>query len=284
MKLTIYDAKKAKKGDCSLPKQFQEDVRVDLIQRAVRALQANARQSYGADPEAGKRASAELSRRRRKYRGSYGQGISRVPRKILTRRGTRMYMVGAFAPGTVGGRRAHPPKSMKSWIQKVNVRENRKAIRSALAAVVDGKLVRARGHKVPDEYPFVLDSSFEKLAKTADVVNALETLGLNDELARAEPTKVRAGKATYRGRRTKRATSLLLVTSEPCALMKGAGSIPGVEVVPIRSLNASLLAPGTHPGRATLFTDAALKVMESENLFLDGGKKPRTARVTGEAA
>ena len=270
MKATILDIKKGMKGERTLPRQFQEPVRTDLIARAVHALQAAARQPYGADPEAGKRASAELSRRRRAYRGSYGQGISRVPRKILTRRGTRIYYVGAFAPGTVGGRRAHPPKAEKVWEQKLNKRENRKAIRSALAAVMDKAIVEARGHKVPAEYPFLIENTFESLAKTAQVESALVSLGFADDLKRAATTKVRAGRAKLRGRKTKRATSLLIVTSkQDVALATSAVNIPGVETCSIDALNAALLAPGTHPGRATLFTEAAIARLEKEGLFLD---------------
>jgi large subunit ribosomal protein L4e len=279
MKLQILTTDKSATGNVTLPKQFDEPVREDLIKRAVHALQAAARQAYGADPEAGKRSSAELSRRRRKYRGSYGKGISRVPRKILTRRGTQMYMVGAFAPGTVGGRRAHAPKAEKSWEQKVNTRENRKAIRSALAAVMDKEIVTARGHKVPDSYPFVLDNSFQELEKTAAVKKALLALDLTAELARAEPTTVRAGKGKMRGRKTKRATSLLIVTGiEECKLELSAANIPGVDVVPVNALNAELLAPGTHAGRATLFTQQALVDLEKEKLFLDAGKKRQAAK------
>ncbi|RME31723.1 50S ribosomal protein L4 [Candidatus Woesearchaeota archaeon] len=279
MKLAILNAKKEHKGDQELPKQFGESVRPDLIARAVRALQAQRRQPYGADPRAGKRASAELSRRRRKYRGSYGSGISRVPRKILTRRGIRMYWVGAFAPGTVGGRRAHPPKAAKRWVQKLNVRERRKAIRSALAAVMNRDLVVARGHRPPQSYPFILDSSIELIAKTKDAEAALSTLGFDDELARCERTKVRAGKATMRGRRKKRPTGILLVVGEKnVPLIKAAGNIAGLEVVHVRALNTELLAPGTHPGRVTLFTTSALKIMQDEGLFLDVGKRRLSAQ------
>ncbi len=277
MKLAVLDTKNAKKGEVELPQQFSEPVREDLITRAVHALQANARQAYGADPEAGKRASAELSRRRRKYRGSYGFGMSRVPRKILSRRGTRMYMVGAFAPGTVGGRRAHAPKASKKWSQKINTRENRKAIRSALAATVDASLVKGRGHKVPDSYPFVIDG-FDSLAKTVDVKKALLSLGFKDELARASKTKTRAGIGKMRGRKTKRATSLLLVTGNGAGLKKAAKNVAGVDVVSVNELNAELLAPGTHPGRATLFTKNALALMTEKKLFLDAGKKPQAAK------
>ena len=156
MKLNIISASKEKKKEIDLPSQFNEEVRPDVISRAVFAIQSNKRQPYGASPEAGKRASAEISRRRHDYRGSYGHGISRVPRKILTRRGTRMYWVGAFAPGTVGGRRAHPPKAEKNYSQKINKKERRKAIRSAIAASIIKELVEQRGHKVPADYPFVL--------------------------------------------------------------------------------------------------------------------------------
>lgn len=279
MKLPILDAKRAKQGELELPKQFKEPFRPDLIRRAVHALQAAARQPYGSDPEAGKRSSAELSRRRRKYRGSYGAGISRVPRKILSRRGTRMYWVGAFAPGTVGGRRAHPPKAEKQWEQKINTRENRKAIRSALAATVDSARVAARGHKVPKEYPFLLDPSFEGLTRTSDVKKALLGLGFADELARAEKGRVRAGKGKMRGRKTVRATSLLLVCADGDApLLKAARNVPGVDVVPVDALNAELLAPGTHAGRATLLTSAAIGRL-AEGLFLDTGKKKQAGTI-----
>ena len=103
MKLPLLDTKAASQGETVLPSQFKEAYRPDLIKRAIQALQSLLRQPYGADPRAGMRHSAEVSRRRRKYRGSYGQGISRVPRKILSRRGTRFNWTGAQSPGTVGG-------------------------------------------------------------------------------------------------------------------------------------------------------------------------------------
>jgi large subunit ribosomal protein L4e len=278
MKLHVIDQQKAKKGELELPSQFSEPVRLDLIVRAVLALQGNARQPYGTDPRAGKRASATVSKRRRDYRGSYGHGISRTPRKVLSRSGTRFFWVGAFAPNTVGGRRAHPPKATKVWAQKLNRKENRKAIRSCLAATLDKGLVAARGHQLPAEYPFILDSSFESIAKTRDAEQALVLLGFVAELDRASKTTVRPGKAKMRGRKTKRPTSLLLVTgSAEAKLVKAAANLPGVDVVPVNSLNAELLAPGTHPGRATLFTEQAIAAMREQKLFLttNGGAEPQ---------
>ena len=94
MKLKIFGTSEDKTGEINLPSQFNEDIRPDLIKRAVLALQSGRRKAYGAAPEAGKRASSTLSKRRRRYRGSYGFGISRTPRKILSRRGRRMFWVG----------------------------------------------------------------------------------------------------------------------------------------------------------------------------------------------
>ena len=268
MELSILSTKNEEKGKIKLPKQFEEEVREDLIKKVVLSMQSSNRQPYGADPEAGKRASAELSRRRRKYRGSYGIGISRVPRKILTRRGTRMNCVGAFAPGTVGGRRAHAPKADKSWEKKTNTKENRKAIRSAMSATMVPEIVKFRGHNIPDNYPFALEESFEALEKTKDVNEALKTIGLKDELKRSAQKKVRAGKGTMRGRKYKKKKGILVVVSKDCNLLKSAKNIAGLDVVEVKNLNAELLAPGSTPGRVTLFTKNSIEELEKNKIFM----------------
>jgi large subunit ribosomal protein L4e len=60
----------------------------------------------------------------------------------------------------------------------------------------------------------------------------------------------------------------LFVVSGECKFAKACGSIPGVEVVAVKKVNAELLAPGTHAGRLTIFTDKAVEIMEKENLFM----------------
>ena len=225
-------------------------------------------ESYGAHPDAGQRQKGKLSRRRRDYKGSYGIGISRVPRKILSHAGTRFNWAGAVAPGTVGGRRAHPPKAERVWKKKLNIKERRKAIRSALAATIDKRYVEARNHAIPKEYPFIVSASLEDIGRTKDAKQALSALGFTDELARAEVKKVRAGKGKSRGRKYAKRVGPLLVVSGSCKLQKGAQNIPGIRIVEVKKLNASLLAPGCDPGRATIFTDAALDVMTKEKLFM----------------
>jgi len=267
MKIPIIDESNNKVGDLKLPQQFEEELRPDIVQRAVLTIQSHKRQPYAAAENAGKRAAAKLSRRRRKYRGSYGIGISRVPRKILTRRGTRMNWVGAFAPGTVGGRRAHPPKSEKIWHIKINKKERLKAIRSAIAATMIKEVVAERGHLIPPNYPFALDEKFETMSKTKQVLQSLIKLGLQQELHRAEEKKVRPGKGKSRGRKYRTKKGPLIVVSKNGKLSQAITNIPGMDVIEVRKINAELLAPGGNQGRMTLWTSAAINILDKENLF-----------------
>lgn len=267
MKIKIFDGKSMELGSIDLPSQFNEEIRPDLIKRAVHASQANARQKYGAKPDAGLRVSADLSRKRHDYKGSYGHGISRVPRKIMSARGTRFNWVGAEVPGTVGGRRAHPPKSEKEWSKKINKKERKKAIRSALSATLIPQIVSQRGHLIPKNYPFVLNDDLETLSKTSETLTILKKLGLTEELFRTESKKVRAGKGKARGRKYKTKVGPLIVVSKPCSLQKAAKNILGLDVRVVSRLSTELLAPGADYGRLTLFTKLALERMEKENLF-----------------
>ncbi|MAE42860.1 50S ribosomal protein L4 [Candidatus Woesearchaeota archaeon] len=268
MKLSIFETSKSKTGEISLPRQFNEEVRPDLIKRAVLALQSNRKQPYGASPQAGKRSSAMLSKRRRAYRGCYGFGISRTPRKVLSRRGRRLFWVGAFAPNTVGGRRAHPPKAEKILSKKINKKERRKAIRSAISATVISDLVKSRGHILPENYPLVLGKNFEDFSKTKEVLATLKNFGFEKELERTNKKSIRAGKGKARGRKYKTKKGPLIVVSKENNLTKAASNIPGIEVVNVKDLNAELLAPGAIPGRLTLWTKAAIELLEKEKLFL----------------
>jgi large subunit ribosomal protein L4e len=268
MELKVFDENGEESGSVLLPKQFDEEIRADLVHKAILAIWSHKRQPYGAKTDAGMRASAKLSRRRRAYRGGYGKGMSRIPRKVMTRRGTQMHLVGAVVPGTVGGRRAHAPKAEKKWDIKINDKERRKAIRSALSAVMKSDIVKARGHRIPENYPFVLDNSFESLDKTKQIVDVLKKLKFDAELERTSVKKIRAGKGKARGRKYVTKVGPLVVVGENCALQKSARNVLGLDIVKVNEVNAELLAPGTHLGRLTLFTKSALEKLEKEKLFM----------------
>jgi large subunit ribosomal protein L4e len=57
----------------------------------------------------------------------------------------------------------------------------------------------------------------------------------------------------------KQAIGPLIVVSEKKGLVNAAGNIPGVDIVTVKNLNAEILAPGTHPGRLTLWTSSAIE-------------------------
>nr|NIQ06333.1 50S ribosomal protein L4 [Candidatus Korarchaeota archaeon] len=47
-----------------------------------------------------------------------------------------------------------------------------------------------------------------------------------------------------------------------------ARNLPGVDIVKVNNLNVELLAPGTHPGRLTVWTSSALEKLNE--LFGEG--------------
>lgn len=277
MKAVLKSTSGENKGHVELPSQFHEPVRPDLIKRAVLSIQSHKRQPFGTDPEAGKKVSSKISRRRRNYKGAYGHGISRVPRKILSHSGTRFNWQAAEVPSVVGGRQAHPPKVTKIWDRKMNNKERRKAIRSAMAASVDKALVVARGHKVT-EYPIVLDDAVESFKKSKEILDLFTKLGLDDEMERASKKTMVTGVGRTRGRTSKKRKGPLLVVSKSCDLYKAARNVPGVDIVIVDSLNAELLAPGCDCGRLTLYTKGAIDKLEKSNLFFENASEAKPVK------
>ncbi len=221
-------------------------MRPDLIKRAVAAFQANRRQSYGPAPSSGLRHAVSW--------WGKGRGVSRVPRLKNSRR-------AAQAPGTVGGRRAHPPRPDRVWEKKLNKKERKLARLSALAATADPSLVALRGHRFQDHVsvPVVVDGKVEEIERTSDAVELLTSLGLYEDVERAEVKKVRAGKGKMRGRRYRRKKGPLVVMTAGCPGAKAFRNLPGVEVTSPTGLNAETLAPGGLPGRLTLFSKEAFE-------------------------
>jgi large subunit ribosomal protein L4e len=228
-------------GDAELPDVFTTQFRPDLIRRAVLAAQANRKQDYGADEHAGMRTPAESF-------GS-GRGMAHVPRE-----GGQ----GRRVPQTVGGRRAHPPKSEKDRSLDVNDKERKQATRSAIAATADPDLVAERGHEFDDDvgFPVVVSDEFEDLVKTRAAVETLEALGLYADIERADETKIRAGQGSSRGRKYRRPKSILVVTSEEPS--RAARNLAGADVATAREVNTEDLAPGAQAGRLTVWTESAL--------------------------
>ena len=260
-KVKTYSLKGKAGTAITLPSQFDTPFRPDVIKRAVLALQSKRYQPKGVDEFAGKRNTAES--------WQTGHGRSRMPR--VKGSGTGAANRAAFAPGTVGGRVAHPPEARKVLLERINRKENRLAIRSAIAATANKEQVAARGHKIDDvpELPLVIDDKIESLITTKDVIESLNKLGLEEDLKRASDGRgIRAGKGKMRGRKMKSPKSLLIVVGEDKGISTAARNLPGIDIVEVQGLNAELLAPGTHAGRLVVWSKSAIERLEKEALFV----------------
>jgi len=259
-KVKTYSLKGKAGTAIDLPSHFDTPYRPDLIKRAVLAVQSRRYQPHGVDELAGKRNTAKS--------WQTGHGRSRIPR--IQGSGTSAANQAGFAPGTVGGRVAHPPEARKVLVERINKKENRLAIRSAIAATGSKDRVSERGHKVDDvpEFPLVVDDSLETLITTKEVIDAIAKLGLSADLDRAiTGTGIRAGKGKMRGRKKRVPKSFLIVVGEDQGIGLAARNLPGVDIVEVQGLNAELLAPGTHSGRLVVWTKSAVERLEKENLF-----------------
>ncbi len=254
-----------------LPEVFRAPLRFDLIRRAVTAFQANRRQTYGPNRKAGMRHSVRWSGK--------GHGVSRVPRI----RGT---MIGAQAPGTVGGRKGHGPKPGADWSMKINAKERVKARNAALSALRHSEIVARRGHRFDEDrtLPIVVENDLEEIWKSLEAdrkdrkekeedgadriraakrsVEILRALGILRDVERAsEGTHIRAGRGKMRGRAYRTPRSVLFVATKADSVARVFRNLPGVEIVSPSGLNAEVLAPGGDPGRLTVFTENALEVL-----------------------
>ena len=248
----VFDLKGEEVNKVNLPQIFNTPSRPDVIKRAVVAIQSHRIQPQGRDPMAGKKNTA-VSRHA-------GLGISRVPR--LRERGQR----AAFAPGTVGGRSAHPPESIKKIKKKIPKKEMTLAIRSAISATGSKDAVTLRGHIVDDipDFPLVVVDDIQNIKKTKDIEETLINLGVWADIFRVkESRKIRSGKGKMRGRKMKQSVGPLLVVSKNDGIAEAARNLPGLDVVIVESLNAEILAPGTHSGRLTIWTNSALTKLDS---------------------
>ena len=256
----------------TLPDVFNTEIRNDLVKSAVHASRANRRQPYGHREHDGKKAPQPGMKHSVEWWGK-GRGVSRIMRKTGQR-------TAAQNPHTRGGRRAHGPMVAKNWSQKFNTKQKIMARNSAISASMDKSIVSARGHKFSDEvrFPIIIGDYMESRNGTDEkydlesiplqystrkFVAMMEGLGLGDDLIRAkEGRKIRAGKATMRGRKYRTPKSILLVVSKKEGLHKAAKNVPGVDVIATKDLCAEDLAPGGDIGRLTVWTKSAIEELE----------------------
>jgi large subunit ribosomal protein L4e len=161
----------------------------------------------------------------------------------------------------MGGRAAFPPVTRKRIAKSLNRKERRVALDSAIAATGSKELVRQRGHKLDEdvEFPLVVTDDVEKFSKSSAAKNFLAAIGMWDDIDRVKKSK------TIRGKKRKHSVGPLLVVTEYQGAQKAFGNFEGVDVVRVKDLNVEALAPGTLPGRLTIWTDSAIKTLSDRS-------------------
>ena len=192
------------------------------------------------------------------WKSQYGRGMSRVPRKRMSQRGSQFNWVAAVVPNTRGGRRAHPPKvlSMINTL-KINKKELQLALMSAISATANAAMVFSRYARLTDKKilntPYIVEDKITTL-KTKDLLNSVEAILGKELFSLAIKTKkVRSGKGKLRGRKYKSNQGLLLVIGEKDKIKTTA-----FDIITSKSLGVNDLAQGS-PGRITIYTESAIK-------------------------
>ena len=256
MKIKILDINGQAKKTIELPKFFESEIREDIVAKVLEAKKRQ--QPYSPSSVAGKQHSAKgkIVHRRHVWRSGYGRGQSRVPRKIFSQKGTKFNWQAAEVPQARGGMRAHPPKILHFLKKlKINKKENKIALKSALSATANKKFLERKYKEVKNiskELPLVVESGMLNL-KTKQFFDSLKKI-LGEELFSAAVIKksIRSGKGKLRGRKYKSNAGALIVIGE-----KEKIKINNFDIAQAKTLNTTALANGGL-GRLTIYTERAL--------------------------
>jgi len=253
MKTDLIDKSGKDIKQIEVPENFSKQVRKDIVLKVFEAKKI--KQPHGTYIYAGKLYSASgiIGHKRHSWKVSYGRGISRVPRKIMSRDGTSFNWVGATAAGTRGGRRAHPPKSWENQFRKINKKEMLIAINSGFSATSDKRVIENKyGLKIDKKLPLVVSSDVLKLSTKEFYAFLEKVFGTLNKILKNR--KLRAGKGKLRGRRYKTNSGLLFVLGNNENL-----KINGIEITKVKDLKIKSLAPNGVIGRISIYTENAIK-------------------------
>lgn len=255
--VSVYDINEKRKVIEEIPmaEVFKSPIRNDVIQIVHTNMSKNARHAYAVKYEAGYETSAE----------SWGTGraVARIPR--VAGGGTHRAGQAAFGNMCRGGGMFNPTKVWRRWGRRVNLKEKRYAVCSALAASACTPLVLARGHRIGNvsEIPLVIDDAMESITKTKEAVKLLRNVGLKEELQRLMESKaVRAGKGKRRNRKYKTRRGPLIIYNEDKGVKRAFRNIPGIDLCRVDRLNLLKLAPGASLGRFIIWTKSAFQKLD----------------------
>ena len=253
MKITAFTITGTKDGEIELPLVFSTPYRREIIHKAYTNLNSHKFQPQGRHPTAGMDVVADSND------PPTGQGVSRVARAQGGGGGRQGQ--GAEVASTRGGRQAHPPIVEKVIYKKLNKKEKKLALCSAIAATASKELVKSRGHKVEgiESFPIVVSDDIESISKASEITKVLDSLKLSQDVKRLDARKARSGQSRLRGRSKKVGKSVLFVTKDATNISKAIGALPGVEAINAKDLSVLDLAPGSDPIRLTVYSKSAIE-------------------------
>ncbi|MFA5953796.1 MAG: 50S ribosomal protein L4 [Candidatus Pacearchaeota archaeon] len=260
-KILTIDGKSGK--EIELPKFFTEKVREDIIYKIleIRKIQ----HPYGSNPSAGNQSSVsgKIVHKRHAWKSQYGRGMSRVPRKTMSRKGTQFNWVAAGVPNTRGGRRAHPPKAISRILDlKINKKELLLGLKSALSATANEKYLKQKYERLRNKeitkLPLIVESKITELKIRELITSFKKILGTELFEVSIQKKEIRSGIGKLRGRKYKKNAGLLLVLGNDEKLKTTA-----FDVKQVKELNILDLAKGK-PGRLTIYTEKAIKDLENK--------------------
>lgn len=261
MKANVLDLNGSVVKQIELPGVFEVTINNALVKRAVLSIQTAATQRKGAKKSAGRDYTAIYigSRASPAKHRIINNEMSRLPR-LKNRRYLSAGKV-ALVPHAVKGPKAHPLKAEKNPVEYINKREKKKATQSAIAATANLDLVKKRGHKFGEvSLPIIVEGRIEELDRTKKVIDLLKKLKIWSDVERAKESRTyRAGKGKKRGRKYKHSKSILFVVEKTEKFFKAGRNLEGVDICSVADLNAKVLAPGTNPGRLTVWSESAIK-------------------------
>jgi len=255
--INVYnDKNETTKVKIQLPAVFKAPIRPDIVSYVHDQLSKNRRHPFAVSEKAGMQTSAE----------SWGTGraVARIPR--VRGGGTHRSGQGAFGNMCRGGRMFAPTKTWRRWHRKVNIKQRRYAIVSAIAATGIPALVMAKGHRIEEtsEVPLVLSDKVEECKKTKDAVRILKKTSAWKDIEKVYATKrFRAGKGKMRNRRRVMKKGPLVIYNTDSGITKAFRNIPGVTLLNVAKLNLLKMAPGGHLGRFCIWTESAFKRLDT---------------------
>jgi len=255
--VNVYSEKNEASGTTvTVPAVFKAPIRPDVVNFVHTNIRKNSRQPYAVSRSAGHQTSAE----------SWGTGraVARIPR--VRGGGTHRSGQGAFGNMCRGGRMFAPTKTWRRWHRRVNTKQRRYAICSAIAATGIPALVMSKGHRIEEtpEVPLVVADKIQEFKRTKEAVGFLRKFKAWTDIQKVYKSKrLRAGKGKMRNRRRIHRLGPCIIYDQDNGITRAFRNIPGITLLNVSKLNLLRLAPGGHVGRFCIWTEGAFRKLDN---------------------